>query len=228
MFRTKICGVTLVEDALAAVAESADAIGLNFYSKSSRCITLERSTEIAEAVGGKVQLIGVFVNSFKLSIERMVDGASLTAVQLHGDEPPSFLVSLKAPRIIKVFRTDPEWLPRACTYLTECRKLGRLPEAILIDAAAAGGQYGGTGKAVDWSSIPGASRELRAAAEAELPILLAGGLNGDNVQQAILESGADGVDTASGVETKPGIKSRNLIHTFVHNATEAFRSRTAK
>jgi phosphoribosylanthranilate isomerase len=228
MFRTKICGVTLVEDALAAVAESADAIGLNFYSKSSRCVTLERSTEIAEAVGGKVQLVGVFVNSFKLSIERIVDGASLTAVQLHGDEPPSFLVSLKAPRIIKAFRADPEWLPKACAYLSECRKLGRLPEAVLIDAPAAEGQYGGTGKTVDWQAIPGASRELRAAAELELPILLAGGLNGDNVRQAILESAVDGVDTASGVETKPGVKSRNLIHTFVKNATEAFRDRTSR
>src|SRR5262249_51052268 len=149
-------------------------IGLNYYSKSSRCITLERSTEIAEAVGGKVQLVGVFVNSFKLTVERMVDGASLTAVQLHGDEPASFLVSLKAPRIIKVFRTDTEWLPRASAYLAECRKLGRLPDAILIDAAATGGQYGGTGKTVDWQTIPGASQELHAAAEAELPILLAG------------------------------------------------------
>lgn len=227
MFRTKICGVTLVEDALAAVADSADAIGLNFYAKSSRCVTLERASEIATAVGGQVQLIGVFVNSFKLSIERMVDGASLTAVQLHGDEPPSFLVSLKAPRIIKVFRTDADWCAKACVYLAECKKLGRLPEAVLVDAAATEGQYGGTGRTVDWQAIPAASHDLRAAAEAELPILLAGGLNCENVRQAILESGADGVDVASGVETRPGVKSRNLIHTFVQNATEAFRSRSA-
>ncbi len=215
MFRTKICGITTVEDALVCVEAGADAIGLNFYPKSKRYISPEQATAVADAVRGSLMVAGVFVNETVPRIEETASLLSLDVVQLHGDEPPSLVAQLSGRPILRARRLDEHGLPAVADDLAACRVAGRTPDALLLDSAAAG-HYGGTGETLAWPALQGYQKLL-----GQTPLVLAGGLTADNVAQAIAVVGPAGVDVASGVEQRAGLKDAEKVRQFVAAAHAA-------
>ncbi len=215
MFRIKICGITRPEDALVAVTAGADAIGLNFYPQSARFVGQDQARRIAAAVPAGVARVGVFVNASADEIKRTFDQTPLDFVQLHGDEPPEFLCQLGDRPMVRVFRVGSGGLAAALEYLDRCRELGAVPRLVLADAAA-GRAYGGTGELANWSTLSGYP-----AADWLPPLILAGGLTPDNVADAIRVVRPAGVDTASGVESSPGVKDPELMKRFVEAASDA-------
>ena len=217
MFRIKICGVTNPDDARAAVDAGADALGFNFYRSSKRFIELDVARQFAEVVPAHVAKVGVFVNHSAREIQAAVESLRPAYIQLHGDEPAEVLSDLPAEiKIIRAYRCGTEGLKPLASYLEKCRTLGRTPDAILLDADAAG-IFGGTGQAADWSLI-----SIQRAILGEAPLILAGGLTPANVGQAIATVRPDAVDVASGVERQPRSKDRELMRQFAHAAHEAF------
>lgn len=220
MLRIKICGIISAADALAAVEAGADAIGLNFYHGSKRYVTPEKAQDITSALGTTVAKVGVFVNSPASEVNQIVQSVGLDWVQLHGDEPPEFLgqVSSKKP-ILRVYRLESADFTSVHADLAACGTAGRLPDAILIDAAVPG-EYGGTGKKGSGVFL---ARDEKNSSDpfSSIPFLLAGGLTPENVAEAIRESRPDGVDVASGVESSPGIKDPEKVKRFVVEARQA-------
>ena len=216
-FRTKICGITSVDDARGAVAAGCDAIGLNFYPRSPRSVTAERATAIAGAVSGSAMCVGVFVNESPQSVGELAQLASLDAIQLHGDEPPQLLSELPGGlRVIRAWRLGDDGLEPLVDYLDQAAQAGRVPDAVLIDARVAG-LYGGSGATADWNLLTRDRAQL-----GDTRLILAGGLTPENVAAAVEQVCPDAVDTASGVESSPGAKDRQLVNDFVRNATAAF------
>jgi phosphoribosylanthranilate isomerase len=215
MFRIKICGITRPEDALAALAAGADAVGLNFYPQSARFVGQEQARRIAAAVPAGVARVGVFVNAAADEILQTFDRTPLDLIQLHGDEPPELLCRLRDRPIVRVFRVGSGGLAAALEYLDRCRQLGAVPRVVLADAEA-GRAYGGTGELADWSALGGYP-----AADWHPPLILAGGLTPENVAEAICSVRPAGVDTASGVESSPGVKDAELMKRFVEAARNA-------
>lgn len=218
-FRIKICGVTRAEDVDPMLDWGAEAIGLNFYSRSARYVTDDVAIELAGRCRGRLQRVGVFVNESAAEIRRRVSEVGLEWVQLHGDEPPAAIAELAGLRVIRAFRVGSAGLGPVTEYLAACGQLGTLPQAVLLDAAA-GNQYGGTGQALDWSPL----RQVTATL-AGLPWIVAGGLTADNVGAAIEATDAAGVDTASGVESSPGRKDAVKLRAFIVAAQRAFSTR---
>ena len=197
----------------------ADAVGLNFYPKSARSITLQRAAEIIDRLPDAVVKVGLFVNSAVDEVARTFDELKLDLIQLHGDEPPEFLVALESRPVMRAFPLGPLGLMPVRQYLADCRKLGCLPKFVLIDAYQKG-SYGGTGQTADWSV---ANAYPPDDAVDYPPLVLAGGLTPDNVGDAVRAVHPMAVDTASGVETSPGIKDSDLVSRFVRSAADAFR-----
>jgi phosphoribosylanthranilate isomerase len=217
MFRIKICGVTNVNDARAAVAAGADALGFNFYRASKRFVGLEDARQIAGVVPNSVTKVGVFVDHSAREIQEAIEFLRPDFIQLHGDEPEEFLVDLPAPlKIIRAFRCGPDGLAPLASYLDACRSLGRMPDAVLLDSDAAG-SFGGTGRAADWSLIAQQRSSL-----GDVPLVLAGGLTPANVIAAIVAVSPNAVDVASGVERQPALKDRELMSQFVAAARVGF------
>ncbi len=209
----KICGITDLEQAWAAVEAGADMLGFNFYPPSPRyiasqaCASLVSSLRdrLAHAGRPKYQpllLVGVFVNTPAAEIARIVRETRLDLAQLSGDESPADLAELEGrgykalhPRNLEAARQ-------------EARRFAHphLHPALLLDAWKPG-EYGGTGQTGNW--------ELACAIAREYPILLAGGLNPENVAQAIARVRPWGVDVASGVESAPGMKDAQKIQAFL-------------
>ena len=223
MFRVKICGITNPDDALHAVAQGADALGLNFYSPSPRCISLYQADKIVEQVrqlDKLPKLVGVFVNEPVDRLRIVGNAAKLDAWQLHGDEPPSLLAELLRSKIIRqtlrAFRCRDQDLTAVQQYLSECVRLHADPQGVLLDAYAPDA-FGGTGKVIDWNAV----REQRDKFLG-VPVILAGGLTPDNIAQAIRTARPDGVDVASGVESSPGKKDPVKVRDFVAAARGAF------
>jgi phosphoribosylanthranilate isomerase len=217
MFRIKICGITNVDDALAAAAAGADAIGLNFYGQSKRFVDIAAAERISASLPGGVTKVGVFVNAVPNEIAAIADQLGLSWIQLHGDEPPQLLAQLpRSVSIIRAHRCGTHGLAPLQKYLADCQFHGRAPQAVLIDADA-GGEFGGTGRTADWQRIASA-RDLLA----KLPLVLGGGLTPANVAAAIMTVRPDGVDVASGVERTAGRKDAGLVQKFVTAAAEAF------
>lgn len=216
MFRVKICGITNPNDATLAARAGADAIGLNFYTKSPRCVDHETAREIAASVPSGVVKVGLFVNEKAARICQLFDELQLDLIQLHGDETPDFLGRLRGRPIMKVFRVGAGGLAEIGDYLTQCETIGARPQAVLLDSLSVGG-YGGTGKRADWN-VAKAYQETP-----ELPpLVLAGGLRPDNVTEAIRAVRPAAVDVASGVESSPGRKDPAAVAAFVAAAREAF------
>lgn len=215
MFRTKICGITTVDDALSAVDAGADAIGLNFYPLSKRYVPADRAEEIVQAIDSRVLCVGVFVNSPAEEVDNAARRLPLSAVQLHGDEPPEFLAQLKAERIVRAWAVDQGGVETIAKRYAECREAGRAPEAVLLDAPAPG-EYGGSGEPFDWRTVAEHPRWLPTTR-----VILAGGLTAENVGDAIRLVRPHGVDVASGVEAAPGRKCPDKMRQFVANARAA-------
>jgi phosphoribosylanthranilate isomerase len=216
MFRIKVCGITSIADALLAASAGADAIGLNFFNKSRRHVDAQVAREIARALPANVTIVGVFVNQQATEIAETVEKVGLDAVQLHGAESPALLSELPGVTIIRAIPCRTEGLAPFVGYSDECRRLGRLPDAVLVDADA-GADFGGTGALADWSRIVRDRVML-----AELPLILAGGLTPLNIGDAIAEVHPDAVDVASGVESAPGRKDAALVANFISAARAAF------
>jgi phosphoribosylanthranilate isomerase len=231
MFRIKICGITNTRDAIAAVDAGADAIGLNFYEKSSRYVTEQQVGQIGEGMGRERALavvpVGVFVNhSISALWRHWTRGGDRFVVQLHGDESPEFVASVKTA-LAATYATDDcqlIWAQRLGKLgleelrgkLAECVDRGAAPDALLIDSAAPG-SYGGTGTVLAWERLVGYESQLGG-----IPVILAGGLTPDNVAEAIRIVRPAAVDVASGVESSPGKKDPVKVRDFVAAANEAF------
>lgn len=218
VFKIKICGVTNVGDALAAVDARADAIGLNFYRGSKRCVPIAAARQIVDAVGEPATCVGVFVNASAAEIHAICEQARLHVVQLHGNEPPELIQSLSSGyEIIRARRLDERGTQAIRADLDACSEVaGFALAAILVDAAAAG-QFGGTGRTVDWRHLENYQAWIK-----NIPLILAGGLTPANVADAIRIVRPHAVDVASGVESAPGIKDAAKMRDFVAAARAAF------
>ena len=220
MFRVKICGITNGDDARMVAAAGADAVGLNFFPASPRFIDVATARTIIENLPPEMTKVGLFVNATAKHIHEIVSQLPLDMIQLHGDEPPEFLAELSLP-VMKAFRIGEAGLLPVVEWLDRCRELGRLPIACLLDAFKPG-QFGGTGKTLDWRALAAEKTALRLHIESQklpvVPLVLSGGLNSSNVAEAILMFQPNAVDTASGVENSPGKKDATLVQAFVSAA----------
>jgi len=198
--KIKICGITNLQDAEAAVAAGVDALGFVFYPKSPRCIEPTVAKRIIAQLPPFVLPIGVFVNQSRETIRDVFNECDLAFAQLHGDETPEFCETLGRPVLRALRLRDRGSLLALAEYKGRIGVRGFVVDAFSTEA------YGGTGQTVDWSL----AREAAQAA----PILLAGGLTPSNVQEAIRQVHPYGVDVSSGVERSPGQKDHQKIRTF--------------
>ncbi|MBN2563373.1 MAG: phosphoribosylanthranilate isomerase [Phycisphaerae bacterium] len=217
MIRIKICGMTRPEDAVAAAEAGVDAIGLVF-AKSPRQVTVRQACRIAAALQPFVSAVGVFVNARAATVLRTADDVGLSEVQLHGDESPEFVTRLHAAqartiRVIKALRVRDRAFVDQVSAFSDVGVAG-----ILLDAFSPQAR-GGSGKRFDWDLVAG-TRESGALDNAP-PLILAGGLTPQNVRAGIRRLRPWGVDTSSGVEDEPGIKSAEKIAQFVMAARSA-------
>jgi phosphoribosylanthranilate isomerase len=218
-FKIKICGLTSVEDAVAAVDAGADALGLNFYRGSKRHVTSEVARQIIDAIGDRAEMIGLFVNETAAAISTTCRDTSLSVVQLHGEHWPD------VGKLLVEFGTSPVAIIRAQNfgvrgmddiYASMFDSQGQAVDAMLVDAAMAG-QYGGTGQTIDWSQLVNYEERI-----GKMPLILAGGLTPNNVSEAIRVVRPHAVDVASGVESAPGKKDMAKMRDFVAAARDAF------
>ena len=210
----KVCGITRIEDAEAAIGLGAKMLGLNFYSKSPRCITPERAREIAHGVAGRARLVGVFVNTTPAETLRIAREVSLDAVQLHGDESPEDCEAVAADfEVIRALKIDAQFSPARAAEFAAC-------SGLLLDTPTPA--HGGSGISFDWAAV--AWDGVRRAAPAT-KIFLAGGLHAGNVAQAIAVAHPDVVDVCSGVESAKGIKSVERMREFVAAVRAAERQK---
>jgi phosphoribosylanthranilate isomerase len=201
-FLIKICGITRPEDAELVCREGAGAVGLNFWRGSKRFVEDNQAREILAAVPSSVLKVGVFVNPHPLTVNESLSDLGLDLIQFHGDEAAQAWTDLPGNRVIRAIRVfDESSLAMAS---------GWNPRYFLYDAFAEG--YGGLGKHAPWQIV---------AAGARRPFLLAGGLGPLDVAVAIEAVRPDGVDVASGVESRPGIKSEAKVIAFIENARKA-------
>jgi phosphoribosylanthranilate isomerase len=208
----KICGITRAEDALAAIEAGAAMLGLNFYPRSPRCITLAQAQKIAGAVAGRVNLVGVFVNTNVSDVLAIARAVPLDAVQLHGDESAADCETLAAEfAVIRALKVDAEFSAPPASQLAACH-------ALLLDAPSA--EYGGAGKSFSWATVDW--KRLRATFPSAR-LWLAGGLDEANVRRAIAIAHPDAVDVCSGVESEKGIKSVPRMRQFVAAVRDAER-----
>jgi phosphoribosylanthranilate isomerase len=222
MFRIKICGITTVDDARTAIDAGADAIGLNYHSGSKRCVGFLDAKEIVGEVGSKALKVGVFVNQTASDLNIIAGDIGLDAVQLHGDQPPSYLLDIERHfPVLRVYRVGSTGFIKIKADLVLCEKFGRSPDAVLLDALAAG-EYGGTGQKLDWSTIADRAELLSFDRPHPLPLILAGGLTPENVREAIRLVKPYGVDVASGVESSLGRKDPEKVKAFVDEARRGF------
>ncbi len=215
-FHVKICGITSAADAQVAADGGADAVGLNFYRKSPRFVSLDQARVIVRALPSDTVKVGVFVNSSPGDVRRVFDDIGLDLVQLHGDETPQDIERLKDLPVVRALRLTDAGLQPLLDYITECRDHGIIFAGILIDSFQRG-VYGGTGATADWSLLSSLNGSIRG-----VPLILAGGLAPANVAAAIREVRPAAIDTASGVESLPGQKDPTLVRQFVAAARAAF------
>lgn len=200
MVLVKICGITNLEDALAAVEFGADALGFNFWKGSERCVSPDRVREILEEIPPSILRVGVFVNEREGEVAELSTALSLDFLQFHGDETPFYCEQFATP-YWKVFRLkDEKGLDLMKKY--HC-------DTFLVDAYVEGG-YGGTGLTGNWDLAREAKRHGK--------IFLAGGLTPENVEIAIRTVEPHGVDVASGVEERPGKKDHAKLEEFISRA----------
>jgi phosphoribosylanthranilate isomerase len=210
----KICGVTNLDEALSIAALGADAIGLNFYSNTPRCIPVNRAAAITAALPETIEPVGLFVNHPASEIEAICDACGIRTIQLHGDEPPELAAELAvdaagAPRrIIRAFRVGEEGLEGLRRELSRYWELSVTLTGCLVDAHVSG-RYGGTGRQAPWELL---SREWEPAWP---PLILAGGLTPENVGKAVETVRPWGVDVASGVERAPGCKDLEKVRRLI-------------
>lgn len=197
-FVVKVCGITNEEDARVAIDAGANALGFNFYQKSPRYITPERAHQIAAAVEGDYLKVGIFVKPSVRVLLEVANDIPLDVVQLHGDS-----VALPSSRALRVWRALPATADPPPAYPSI--------EAYLLDSPSA--RFGGSGEIFDWNI----------AACFPHRVILAGGLDGSNVAEAIRVASPWGVDACSRLELSPGRKDPQRVREFVHAALAAIQ-----
>ena len=200
MTKVKICGFTDPDNAREAAIIGLDAIGLVFYDKSPRNVDIYKAQEIIDTLPPFVNRVGLFVNANPSFVDEVLCEVPLDTLQFHGDESPLDCTQYQMP-FIKSLRVKSE------TNVAEVAKQFSSASAILLDSYNPS-SYGGTGEAFDWSL---------ACVDISLPIILAGGLNQDNVSAAISQVKPYAVDASSGVESAPGVKDIDKIVAFIRN-----------
>jgi len=199
--RVKICGITSIDDAQAAVEAGADALGFMFYEPSPRYLTPEQASTIIRELPDHVARVGVFVDADEPTIRSTSTSAGLDTLQFHGNESPDFCTQFEL-RTIKAFRMkDRESLAQLAGYRTD---------AWLLDSYVQG-VPGGTGERFNWDLAVEAKR-------LGCPILLAGGLTPDNAGEAVDQVAPFGLDVSSGVEAAPGRKDAAKMATLIASA----------
>lgn len=194
--RIKICGITRIEDALLAIEYGSDALGFVFYEKSPRYITPEQAGIIIEQLPPFVSRVGLFVNASKEYIDEACSKSGIDVIQLHGDESAEFSGLFQKP-VIKALPIEKE---------SDLQRINDYKCTVLLDAKAPQGVYGGTGSSFDWSLIS----ELNTTQK----VILAGGLNLENIEEALGVSPWYAVDVSSGVEQSKGIKDSAKMKKF--------------
>ncbi|WP_046269289.1 phosphoribosylanthranilate isomerase [Pseudomonas syringae] len=196
--RSKICGITRIEDALAAAEAGADAIGLVFYPKSPRAVTVLQARAIIAALPPFITTVGLFVNASRCELNETLDAVALDMLQFHGDETPEECDGYHRP-YIKALRV------KAGDDIAGVCRTYRNARGVLLDTYVEG-VPGGTGETFDWALIPD---------DLNKPVILAGGLTSANVAQAIAQVRPYAVDVSGGVEKSKGIKDREKILAFM-------------
>jgi phosphoribosylanthranilate isomerase len=202
MTRVKICGVTSVDDALMAATAGADAIGLNFWPRSPRCVTVDVACAIAASLPAHVCRVGVFVDAPRDEVASVAARVGLDALQFHGSESAALCAGWDRKTIKAVRVRDADSLAQAAAYAVDF---------ILADAYVEG-RPGGTGRRVPWEWLGGVPPGR---------LILAGGLTPENVTEAIRALRPAAVDVASGVERAPGRKDPEKVGRFIANARVA-------
>jgi phosphoribosylanthranilate isomerase len=200
----KICGITRVQDALLAAHSGAHAIGLIFYAGSPRLVSRKVAREVVDVLPAFVTPVALFVNADKREIESVIADVRPGLLQFHGDEAPEVCASFGLP-YIKAAKVQP-----GLDLLQYARRY-RSAKGLLLDASVEG-RHGGTGSTFDWTLIPD---------QLPLPIILAGGLQHDNVADAIRRVRPWAVDVSSGVEAAKGIKDAVKIAAFIRGVRDA-------
>jgi len=202
--RTKICGITRLEDALHASRLGVDALGFVFYRKSPRYIDPDRAAAIIFDLPPFITTVGLFVNPTHDDLEQVLHHCPLDMLQFHGDETPGLCTMQRLPVIKAISVSGKEDLERVASY--DC--------PVLLDAKAPAGVYGGHGQCFDWSLLEGFDHRHE--------LILAGGLNAANVRQALTLRPWYAVDVSSGVESAPGVKDAAAMETFVARINAPF------
>jgi phosphoribosylanthranilate isomerase len=204
MIHVKICGITSLEDAHAAVDSGADALGFVFYPPSPRYVTPKQAEQIIRTLPPFVTTVGLFVDVTLEAVSETVARCGLDRVQLHGRETPEFCRQITRPVIKAIRIKNAESLTHVADYIVS---------AYLLDAYVEGALPGGTGASFSW--------ELAARAKPFGPIILAGGLTPENVEIAIDQVRPYGVDVSTGVECAPGVKDHRKVRQFIARAKAA-------
>jgi len=195
--RIKVCGFTREADLDGALALGVDAVGFVLYPPSPRAVTVARAAELARRVPPFVTRVGLFVNEDAATVGQAAREAALDLLQFHGDESAEYCERFGLPWI-KAVRVRPE------TDLLECADRFRGARALLLDAWS--DAWGGSGKRFDWSLIP---------PSLPMPLILSGGLDPDNVAEAVRNIRPSAVDVSSGVESAKGIKDVARVAAFI-------------
>ncbi len=202
--KVKVCGVRSVEEAEAALDAGADALGFNFWPQSRRYISPRAASDIISKLSPVASTVGVFVNEEANSIIDVASELRLSAVQLHGDESPEFCAALGSIKIIKAIRVGQDF---------DLGIIRSYPVSMVLLDSSIQGSYGGTGQRFDWRIAIEAKRLAR--------IILAGGLNTENVWEAITHVRPAAIDVCSGVEAEPGRKDFNKLRSFMSVVAQA-------
>lgn len=200
----KICGITRVEDALAATRAGAYAIGLVFYAPSPRYVTPAKAAEIIRALPPFVTAVGLFVDASVDDVRSALAAVPLQLLQFHGSETPAFCRQFARP-YMKTVRMRPE------VDLLQYAQNFHDARALLLDSHVEG-LHGGSGAAFDWTLVP---------SDLPLPVVLSGGLTVENVVEAVRKVRPAAVDVSSGVESAKGIKDARKIAAFVKEVRSA-------
>ena len=194
----KICGITREEDAAFASHMNVDAIGLVFYPPSSRNLTPEKARKIKDGLFNSVSSIAVVVDPDDTLLDKIVNEVKVDCIQFHGNEPPERCSEIGIP-YIKALRV------RSTRQILDIIKKHKHAAGFLLDAYESE-RVGGTGNTFNWDLIP----------PLEVPVVIAGGLNADNITTVMRKVQPAGVDVSTGVESSAGVKSQSAIHNFVN------------
>jgi phosphoribosylanthranilate isomerase len=194
MTQVKICGITNEEDALCAVECGAAALGFIFYLASPRYIAPEKALSIIKKLQVEIIKVGVFVNEVAEEVKRISELCNLDFIQLHGDESPDYCRNFPQDMIIKAVNLERE---------ADLANAGKYDVAALLVDSRHAGLYGGTGKKANW--------DLALQIKSKRPLILSGGLNEDNIKEALQIVAPQALDINSGVEMQPGKKDHKKI-----------------